>query len=454
MEPEMNRKKLVLTTLSCIFLLSGCAQMMSATEFLVRGKWTPRYTVEEAFAELQKQADEYTGSNVSKEKVAVLEPTNKKKNSCKIREEMDLDLVEGAKIYWDGRCKNGYAVGLGKVIIKNEHTQYEIIRDYSLDIKKGDKVKFFTRDYAKKQTLRGEATNTEATGETVWGIAEVIEDNSLENTARIHNVLGYTDKDISIKKAFLQKDDAYITIVERGAYRYIQIDANNPTINSPSQIKGIGLVADGPWENSLGAGYFARFAKYVINGKTVFVRSQNGKRELVEIWGDSYLLSQMEYELENAKNIISKFDPSTVTEVENTYISYLNSGKIKKPSKVPNEIYYQMATYYNDDLLKRIELTTQKDQLDLASKKQQINSEQLMLAQKRAIEKAQRDAASDAMLNSIISSGNQMVYRNMPTIQGYQAPSVTPMQPVGAAAVDVYRVQRINDNLYNVKQVR
>ena len=40
------------------------------------------------------------------------------------------------------------------------------------------------------------------------------------------------------------------------------------------------------------------------------------------------------------------------------------------------------------------------------------------------------------------------LYRSAPTY------SVTPMAPIGPAAVDVYSVQRINDNLYGVRQVR
>lgn len=57
------------------------------------------------------------------------------------------------------------------------------------------------------------------------------------------------------------------TLVDRKGLRYLRAEMNNPSINAPSMIEGIGKVTDGTLDTTVGMREIPRVSRYTVNGK-------------------------------------------------------------------------------------------------------------------------------------------------------------------------------------------
>ena len=111
--------------------LSGCISTQHVEKMFL-----PRISEEEAFA----VANEYLANSKSKpspienELEVWTQPSNKS-ISCKVcvvtQKDNNITNSIGYKIYWDGACKNGYAYGLGREVVKSSTEYFDNISLYS-----------------------------------------------------------------------------------------------------------------------------------------------------------------------------------------------------------------------------------------------------------------------------------------------------------------------------------
>lgn len=118
----------------------------------------------EAFSYIKKYEAEYqqikSNSQNTEMPVKWIQATNKKE-PCKLfigyNPNDDRTLKDGYKIFWDGKCKNGYAYGLGREFEKGFLTNLEAIALYSGGEKKPEY--FIQKDNLSNITMEGDITN-------------------------------------------------------------------------------------------------------------------------------------------------------------------------------------------------------------------------------------------------------------------------------------------------------
>lgn len=447
----MKKYRLIfpLSIVSASLFLSGCSGMMSTTEWFFTGNWVPRFTVEEAFADLEA---DYSWEPQMAPILEEVQPKNKQV-ACKVHA-LDNNSSEGITTYWDGRCKNGFAVGLGKVTYIQGNKVFERILSNN-SRSKDVFVNFFARDYSERITYRGQIKNENTPKTEYWAITETLQENPLSNEASIFREFVYRDAIQIIRKAYHPESDSIFTVVERNGLRYIRIEINNPSINAPSLIECLGRVSDGSLSNSIGEGSIPRFSRYIVNGNELFVRMQNGNREIVRITGQTQRWGDATYLLDSANEIINSLDLRNLTTLENSYYQQARKGKFKKPKGLSEDIYNLDKQYYNQAFLEKVDKTLNKHRQELQAKKQRQNQETIEQARLNEIRAARAQASTNAMLNSILQSNEQALSQGMNNLYNNSTiPSVAPLTPTGPGSVDVYNVQRINDNLYGIQKVK
>lgn len=444
----MNKRKFifVLPVICSPVVLSGCGGMMTATEWFVTGNWVPRITVEEAFGDLKEEPPK----NASPQPQKPTQPKNKTV-SCKVP-----SMGQDYTVFWDGSCKNGYAVGLGKITYIHGNDVAERILIANPNPSNGYSDLYF-RDYAKKTTLRGKIRNENSDNEKYWAIVEILVDNPLTDEALIHKEFVYQDKNKTVRKSYFPHFDGIITTVEINGLRYFRVEINNPPINAPSLVEGIGKVSDGSLEESLGIGKrnIQRILRLTINGEKYFIRVKNRNKELIHLIGNTFLWTKAETLFETADKNINRLDLGSITSLENLYYKEVYNGKNKRPNGLSKDIYDLNKEYYSQDFFDKVNRTLNNYAQNLHILKQKQNHLELEKARRNSIAAAKAQASTNAILNSILQSNNQALSQSMQNLnRGYSIPAVSPMSPVGPASVDVYNVQRINDNLYGIQKVK
>ena len=144
-----------------------------------------------------------------------------------------------------------------------------------------------------------------------------------------------------------------------------------------------------------------------------------------------------------------------LTSLEDRYYREVARGKFKKPKGLSEDIYELNKRYYSQEFFAKADRTANKYLQTLNEQKQRQNIEEIEKSRRNAIAAAQAQASTNAMLNSILQSNNQNISHGLQNLnKGAHISNVTPMSPTGPASVDVYNVQRINDNMYGIQKVR
>ena len=194
-----------------------------------------------------------------------LKKYNQKKNktiACKV---LALNQKD-AETYLDGSCKNGKAAGLGKITYVQDGNVFERITDNKSKNQDGFSD-FYARDYSKKLTIRGQIKNENSYGEEYLVIRETLEENPIKDEAFVFKEFVYHNMDYTIRKIYVPHFDAMFTLVDRKGLRYLRAEMNNPSINAPSMIEGIGKVTDGTLDTTVGMREIPRVSRYTVNGK-------------------------------------------------------------------------------------------------------------------------------------------------------------------------------------------
>lgn len=285
------------------------------------------------------------------------QPSNKKEK-CLIGE-ADVFMDESLSIYWDGGCKNGFAYGLGREIVKGPYTHVEEItfHDREKEVIFNNSHLIWHRDYIGKTTrYLLSYTNNYSLGNIIY-----IEDSDkfdIKQTIGKHDGSIFYGKVISILPGV-------ITVSANSLLLYLFGEFNDPTIK--------GNFKGGVYERETNAPLGLEFIGYKDGS---VINTYNGQLVATP---DNYWLD-FEAQIRMANNEYNK-GVNAYKQVQNMVERYLYKacGNEPVPEGIPKELYKTICTWDMQfvDKINNV-IASNKEKID--QKIIQMNNERLIQA--------------------------------------------------------------------------
>lgn len=175
----MPNKIVLLLTLSTL-ILTGCAT--SSTRSSYTAPKPPDISLDEALSFERKNLDEYAQLPKVQENVMWIQASNKRE-PCKLYQsyhDNNYPDTENVKRFWDGGCKNGYAHGIGRELVRGDLVNMDALAHYTGG---QNRPKYYINQY--------NAGNAKSEGDITAGyvVGTIIKDDGLDFNIRY--VYGY-----------------------------------------------------------------------------------------------------------------------------------------------------------------------------------------------------------------------------------------------------------------------
>lgn len=394
---------------------------------------------EEAFSkailaeQYYKSASSKTGSPLKN-----VQPKNKKEKCLVPR----ISILQGsidpnAIVYWDGSCKNGYGLGLGRIIAISSKEHSEMVLDIPEET--SSEITLVLRDYLRKITVRGKLTPT---------YANMLWEQYTEDPTSGTGGFKFTQRYISNGGQYeIYKEGKYTAIdaVEKGV-RYLRFYSDMRLPNVPTQVDFIGDMRDS-LNNLTGNSSLRQPVRYLLNNQYYYVLRQYGKDTRVNISNNTWWYKS-ENAISNAKAALSSLNVSDVQLLEARYDDKLLRTP-KAPKGIDSTLYYQINNYYTAEMRTK----HQQQVATIQAKQQQTEAriaQQLMLEQAIA---ERRAAAFSAWSANFMNAQQVQMQSTLNMLKPIAMPEVQPINS-NIGNYNLYRVQPINDNMGLIRQIR
>lgn len=303
---------------------------------------------QEAYAERnqEKQRFELNSSEWGNANYEVFwaQPSNKKV-ACKVPVDIGYKENPSFKTFWDGRCKDGYANGLGRVIslVEGGHVEQIIDVDFSNDDAQYPMV---SRDYLLRKTIRGVVKNPLTQSFFFAGIIEDLVENS-DGMAYKNELLTYSNPSTHtscVVKANSLKSTFLIHAQVKGT------SVNVQTLE-PSIVPKDDDAADVYWYGDIQSPGVHK-VRYK-NGQVRQIRYNQGRWENVSIRSDGNYWSEFDYVYNNdvvPALTVAQNAAQQASEVEQRYLYELNRKKgnnAAPPKGLDRYTYYEILDFYD-----------------------------------------------------------------------------------------------------------
>ncbi|MCL1141779.1 hypothetical protein [Shewanella gaetbuli] len=363
------------------FVVSGCES-------------TPKSSLQYYSTE---QANYIIHSNISKIplkkelKRFMVQPVNKTQE-CLIEELDDgqYELDSSIQIYWDGQCKDGFAIGIGRAFAIGDYTDMEQIYQVGQLGKAVNHKPVVAIDYIRNTSMRGviDVENTISFS----GHMQVIEDDT--NHFGVINSMGYIENDnyaIQISSPF---DTVNRYMSHRGdGVIYVTEDYS-------SDFKSIKLkLTFLDFETKINLGFAA--IQYRETGNWAYHEMSPTNQYLQKVSIENSFFNSS---IESEKTVLvaehkAKQDYQEAIDLERIYTNRVCSKENLDVPKGMTKNKYTKICVYNDQFRSKFEAAKAEFDLSLARKREEHRSKQemqLKLRNTKAVESQARAAQSQA----------------------------------------------------------
>lgn len=418
-------KKAIITTFVSSLFLTGCTTALTVADWLVTPIGTGvhhYYTYEELFGpyiQAEKQFAENQASTTEFQAIPVswVNAQSSKKQGCKVPKVNDDDM----KVYWDGECEDGHATGLGRIIMLGDNVHQEWIIDLDEPLEESP-MPFVLRDFLAKKTIRGYFVRGFNRPNAIYGNEESIIEDNRSGDVRLQNYEGIKDQDLWAYRGYLVSQ--IFTIVKINGLSYGRGKALIPNSNGFNKFVTLGFPQYSIQDMN-GVTNTRVLGMLSSNSKRQIVWAQNGRPEVIGgIVGSGIdYFAKGEYIIDNVEQQLDKYYQAAI-DLEQKYMLKLKSNPTI-PRGLTREIYYDIVSYYSDDLMSRISDTKSRD---IAIEMNKIKLQELELSRRQA----RARASSRALNNQLNQQVNKIINDTQNNINNfdysYTPPAVLPMQ--------------------------
>ena len=250
-----------------------------------------------------------------------------------------------AKQYWDGRCKRGYAYGLGRDIAISDYSHREEILYHDKN-KKTDYGPFVFRDYLKKETIRGYRFGSYDDYNFLIKKEQILDDKENDRAALIYSGYYATKDGPCFYWAHENHETTIVSGIENNLM-YIRYIYDNFVDNTKFANDFIGVIGDSP-EVILGKTQTPVFFVFDAFGKRENKITRKGLIEYIKHPASTAYNQEAKEVLDRAQILLNQNDIfKKVEELEQRYA--LKLKQTKTPKGLSSEIYHEYNNYYEQD---------------------------------------------------------------------------------------------------------
>jgi len=384
-----------------LILFNGCSNRTYSIQL-------PKVDINETMKYENKYLNEYNNSRKRDNIIKWIQAANKKV-SCKLF--VGTDFVNDRtkdpdyKIYWDGKCKNGYAYGLGRELERGTLTNMNAIAIYS---GKKEEPQYFRQKYNLQNILiEGDLTNN-------YYVKRIIVDNTQKFDV-IYQYGYFKIPEMFIEKSLFNDNVAFFKRYPNFHYRIIDFSNNefdNRIFNfSIIEVKnGInGYSVEMTKNNVINAGLikYNKLIKRVVVPKSYLQHIQ-------DIWNEIKNAAQKALNSQQKAQLVINRYKTRICK-KNVKVSFIDNDEYKKicqedeeNRKLQQRINKKLEQINREKYVKRQQLQQQRIQ--------QMKIQMMLEQQKRAQEEANRRAIMNGLNqlnNTLYRQQQQQLMNNM-----------------------------------------
>lgn len=366
------------------------------------------------------------------------QPVNKKE-TCKLATTQDQLARPNFRAYWDGKCKNGFAFGLGRdIAISDTHHVEEIT------VHDGDGYNWsqprVAYNYVNNLVLYAVG------GSKFPALTQLIEkmDDSVGGFNAYHtlSVVDESGNALILQTSAFHPQKTYLNIKNHGSISYRFTDYSAVPVTNQNATAFTVEIVD-PKDNTTGGVAIARYA----NGFVQHFKVANGKTELISL--PTEYTDHLQTKYQEVLSVTSRANSSLqrAQQIEREYLFKACNGK-SSINGLNNATYTKICTW-RDQFKKPYAIASANYQKQLESLKQQAATaeQQHQIQQQIALQqKILQQQQSQQAWNEMNEANQQLQQRTQQIMQGvnsWQAPQVQPITPPGGGKVVCHTIGRI-----------
>lgn len=410
-------------------ILAGCAPVFTTLQYAAMPLGSVTSIMEDTattpLIEAQNRWNEAKKASATQSSDSFVQPKNTTK-PCKLL--TPIDLEEDSQVYWDGACKGGFAVGIGRGTIIGKNT----FLDYIYDASKKGQGPWVQKDHTNNIStylFSEEGTN-------------YIEQETL--------LFDGNDVFMTTKNGYITNDSAYIFEHDISGTKFYRA-----MVEGITYVRFISPIHDGtveamlPYDEKEPLSAMQKIPVRVTQRGNTQTRIKNqivlihtsDMMGYFDYWGAFNYDSIMDQTFFNIEKVFPKTKEARI--LEERYLQNLKAGKYKKTKGLDQETYERILHFYPENLDLRLQISQLKQENKNAAEAQAFR-------EKIARAEAEAERRNQAMMNSINDAFKPRAMR--PILKPTPIPALPEMKGPGSN-VEVYRAQRINDNMISVQRV-
>ena len=392
----MNQKLIVAVSVSAVVSshLTGCTSYTTSLPIIdTKTADAERQTLHHQFI------TQFSNAKPIKQNIQYKQPTNKKEK-CLLPEVDVIMQMSDLQVYWDGGCKNGFAHGFGREIIKSKVAHLEEITEHNHDLELSSSFEsiLWWRDYVNNQTSYLKINHL-ADGTTIQsGLKQGVNDNS--SNFDIIEILGRQQNNEQwCQVSNLNNPFQTIVAYSNPLYRYENHFIDDPT----SQFNRISGTLNNVTNNPIGI-----IAYTSTDGEVIFVFKNENVATTPDYWND--FDKQTQYTFECIKE--AQQNGGRANELYRKYI-YKACDDNASTNAIPKDLFKKICKYESQYTDKIQQVRNQNQQM-LMQKQDQANTQRLIQAQEAQAQAAMMQ--SQIMQQNMIQNSIQNTINNIQNI--------------------------------------